>query len=120
MVKSMAKDSIVFALANPIPEIPPEDAVFAGAKIVATGRSDYPNQVNNLLGFPGIFRGALDARASQINEEMKIAASRAIADAVGGRLSAELVIPDPLEKAVHSKVAEAVKKAAKGSGVARI
>lgn len=120
MVKSMARDPIIFALANPIPEISPEEARKAGAKIVATGRSDYPNQVNNLLGFPGIFRGALDARASEINEPMKVAASNALASAIGNALSFERIMPDPLEKSVHLKVAEAVKKAAKDSGVARI
>ncbi len=120
MIRAMAKDPVVFALANPIPEIPPEEAKKAGARVVATGRSDYPNQVNNLLGFPGIFRGALDARASQINEPMKVAASHALASAVGDKLSAEYILPDPLIKEVHKKVAEAVKKAAKDSGVARI
>ena len=120
MIKAMAKDPVVFALANPIPEIPPEEAKTAGARVVATGRSDYPNQVNNLLGFTGIFRGALDARASQINEPMKVAASNALALAVGDKLSAEYILPDPLIKEVHMKVAEAVKKAAKDSGVARI
>jgi malate dehydrogenase (oxaloacetate-decarboxylating) len=119
MIKSMAKGAVVFALANPIPEISPEDAVKAGAKIVATGRSDYKNQVNNLLGFPGIFRGALDARARCINEEMKVAASYALAESVGKSLSAGKILPDPLEKKVHKKVGEAVKKAAKESGVAR-
>ncbi len=120
MIKAMAKDPIIFALANPTPEIPPEEAKKAGAKIIATGRSDYPNQVNNLLGFPGIFRGALDARASQINEEMKVAASHALAESVGSKLSVDYIIPDPLVREVHSRVAAAVKKAAKDSGVARI
>jgi len=119
MIKAMASGPIVFALANPIPEIQPEEAKKAGARIVATGRSDYSNQVNNLLGFPGIFRGALDARASQINEEMKVAASHALADAVGSGLCAEYILPDPLQKAVHKKVALAVEKAARESGVAR-
>ncbi|MFH1470542.1 MAG: NADP-dependent malic enzyme [Candidatus Micrarchaeota archaeon] len=119
MIRAMAKDPIVFSLANPIPEIPPEEAKKAGAKIIATGRSDYPNQVNNLLGFPGIFRGALDSRASQINEEMKVAASHALADAVASKLSIDYIIPDPLIREVHAKVADAVKKAAKDSGVAR-
>ena len=119
MIKVMARDPIVFAMSNPISEISPEEAKKAGARIVATGRSDFPNQVNNLLGFPGIFRGALDAQAYEINEEMKIAASNALASAVGDSLSANHILPDPLWSGVHLKVAMAVHKAAYTSGVAR-
>ncbi len=119
MIGLMAKDPIVFAMANPIPEISPEDAKKAGARIIATGRSDLPNQVNNLLGFPGIFRGALDAQAYEINEEMKVAASNSLASAVGDSLSASHILPDPLWRGVHLKVAMAVHKAAYTSGVAR-
>lgn len=121
MVKSMRKDAIIFAMANPIPEIMPNDALAAGAKIVGTGRSDFPNQINNVLAFPAIFRGALDVRASDINNAMKIAAAEAIASLVQDKeLSAEYIIPDPFHKEVKDKVAEAVKKAAIVSGVARI
>lgn len=120
MVKTMAKDAIVIAMANPVPEIFPDEALAGGARIVGTGRSDYPNQVNNVSAFPGIFRGALDARASDINEEMKLAAAHAIAESVGDRLSVDFILPKPFEKDVSSKVAEAVKKAAVESGVARI
>lgn len=120
MIKSMGKDPIVFALANPTPEIFPEEALSAGARIMATGRSDYPNQVNNVLVFPGIFRGALDVRAGSINEEMKLAAARAIAGCVGDRLSENFIIPKPFEKEVTLKVTEAVKKAAIETKVARI
>lgn len=121
MVKSMAKDPIIFAMANPVPEIMPEDAIEAGAKIVGTGRSDFPNQINNVLAFPGIFRGALDVRASDINEEMKIAAAKAIASIVTDEeLSPEYVIPSPFDKRVAPAVAKAVAEAARKSGVARI
>lgn len=121
MASKMAKDSIVFAMANPIPEIYPSDARDAGAKIVGSGRSDFPNQVNNVLAFPGIFRGALDVRASCINEEMKIAAAYAIAKiAQDDGLKEDAVIPSTLDKRVGTAVAKAVSKAAVDSGVARI
>ncbi len=118
MVDSMADDPIVFAMANPVPEIMPDLALRAGAKVIATGRSDFPNQVNNVLGFPGIFRGALDVRASDINEEMKIAAARAIASLVD-EVAADMIIPSPLDRRVVPKVAEAVARAAIETGVAR-
>lgn len=121
MVKTMAKDPIVFAMANPTPEIMPEEAMKAGVKVMGTGRSDYPNQINNVLAFPGIFRGALDVRASDINEEMKIAAALAIASLVSeDELTPEFIIPAPLDPRVGKAVAEAVAKAARQSGVARI
>lgn len=121
MVASMGKDPIVFAMANPTPEIFPEEAKKAGARVIGTGRSDYPNQVNNVLAFPGIFRGALDARARDINEEMKVAAAYAIASAVSdNELNEEYIIPKPFSREVQRKVAEAVKEAAVRSGVARI
>jgi malate dehydrogenase (oxaloacetate-decarboxylating) len=119
MVKSMAKDGIVFAMANPVPEIMPDLALEAGARVVATGRSDFPNQVNNVLGFPGIFRGALDVRASDINEAMKVAASKAIADLVVAP-SEKCIIPSPLDRRVVPKVAEAVARAAIETGMARL
>ena len=119
MVRSMAKDPIVFAMANPTPEIMPDEARAAGAKVVGTGRSDYPNQINNVMAFPGIFRGALDCRARCINEEMKMAASRALSDLVGDKLSADYILPDPLDKRVARAVAEAVMQAARETGVAR-
>ncbi len=113
MVKSMAKNQIIFALANPIPEITPEAAKEAGAKVIATGRSDYPNQINNVLCFPGIFRGALDSRAKQITEEMKMAAARAIAGLVtDAELREDYIIPSAPDKRVAKAVAEAVKKSA--------
>lgn len=118
MVKDMGKDAVVFALANPDPEIVPEDAFAAGAAIVATGRSDYPNQVNNILGFPGIFRGALDVRATSINEAMKIAAAHAIAGLISeNELSPDYIIPAPLDRRVVREVAKAVGEAAKRTGV---
>lgn len=121
MIASMNKDSIVFAMANPTPEIFPEDAKAAGARVVGTGRSDFPNQVNNVLAFPGIFRGALDVRASEINEEMKIAAAYAIANSVKPEeLCEEFVIPKSFDREVQRKVGEAVREAAIKSGVARI
>ncbi len=121
MVASMAKDAIVFPMANPTPEIMPDEAKAAGARIVGTGRSDYPNQINNVLAFPGIFRGALDCRARDINEEMKVATSYAIAALVSPEeLSEEYIIPSALDPRVAPAVAEAVKKAAAQSGVARI
>ena len=121
MVKSMAKDPIIFAMANPTPEIMPDLAKKAGAAVVGTGRSDFPNQINNVLAFPGIFRGALDCRASDINEEMKVAASFAIASLVeDDKLNADYILPHAFDPRVGKTVAEAVKKAAIDSGVARI
>ncbi|MFS0865252.1 NAD(P)-dependent malic enzyme [Fredinandcohnia sp. 179-A 10B2 NHS] len=121
MVKSMNSDPIIFAMANPNPEIMPEDAFAAGAKVVGTGRSDFPNQVNNVLAFPGIFRGALDVRATHINEQMKIAAVEAIASLVSDEeLRADYVIPAPFDARVAPAVAAGVAKAAMETGVARI
>lgn len=121
MVRSMNKDSIIFACANPVPEILPDEAKAAGAAVVSTGRSDYPNQVNNVLAFPGIFRGALDARARDINEEMKLAAAQAIASLVSDEeLSADYILPLAFDPRVREAVAAAVYKAAKDSGAARI
>ena len=121
MVSTMNKDAIIFAMANPVPEIFPEDAKKGGARIIGTGRSDFPNQVNNVLAFPGIFRGALDVRASDINEEMKLAAAHAIANEVSEEeLSEDYILPKALNKNVAKAVAEAVKQAAIDSGVARI
>ena len=120
MVKTMNRDAIVFACANPTPEIFPDDAKAGGAAVVSTGRSDYPNQINNVLAFPGIFRGALDARASDINDAMKIAAAHALADLVGDDLSADYIIPAAFDPRVANAVAAAVKQAAYDSGVARI
>ena len=120
MVKTMSKDAVIFACANPTPEIFPDDAKAGGAAVVATGRSDYPNQINNVLAFPGIFRGALDARASDINDAMKIAAAHALADLVGDDLSADYIIPAAFDPRVKDAVASAVKQAAYDSGVARI
>ena len=121
MIKSMAKDPIVLAMANPVPEIMPDLAKAAGAAVVGTGRSDFPNQINNVLAFPGIFRGALDVRASDINEEMKIAAAKALASLVSDEeLSADYIIPKPFDPRVVKAVAAAVAQAARDSGVARI
>jgi malate dehydrogenase (oxaloacetate-decarboxylating) len=121
MVASMNPDSIIFAMANPVPEIMPEEAKEAGAKVVGTGRSDFPNQVNNVLAFPGIFRGALDVRATHINEKMKVAAVEAIANLISpDELSADYVIPGPFDPRVAPNVAAAVAKAAMETGVARI
>ncbi|MFK9091197.1 NADP-dependent malic enzyme [Bacillus salipaludis] len=121
MVASMNADSIIFAMANPDPEIMPDDAKAAGAKVVGTGRSDFPNQVNNVLAFPGIFRGALDVRATHINEKMKVAAVEAIAGLIGeDELSSDYVIPAPFDPRVAPNVAAAVAKAAMETGVARI
>ena len=121
MVRSMNKDSILFAMANPVPEIFPEDAKEAGARVIGTGRSDFPNQVNNVLAFPGIFRGALDVRAKEINDTMNIAAAYAIANSVSkSELCEDFIIPKAFNRDVQLKVAEAVKKAAIESGVARI
>ena len=120
MIKSMAKDPIVFAMANPTPEITPEEAKEGGAVIVGTGRSDYPNQINNVLAFPGVFRGTLDAKAKTINEEMKIAAAKALASLVSNEeLSVDYIIPKPFDERVCKAVAEAVKQAAKDTGVCR-
>ena len=121
MVKTMAKDPIIFACANPTPEIFPDDAKAAGAKVIATGRSDFPNQINNVLAFPGIFRGTFDVRASDINDEMKIAAAQALADLVSeNERSADYIIPKPFDPRVGPAVAKAVAEAARRSGVARI
>ncbi|MBU3131904.1 NAD-dependent malic enzyme [Clostridium gasigenes] len=121
MVRSMNKDSILFAMANPTPEIMPDEAKAAGARIIGTGRSDYPNQVNNVLAFPGIFRGALDVRAREINEEMKIAAAYAIANYIKeDELNENYIIPSALDKKVSKTVSDAIAKAARESGVARI
>lgn len=121
MVRSMAKDPIVFACANPTPEIFPDEAKAAGAAVVSTGRSDYPNQINNVLAFPGIFRGTFDVRASDINEEMKMAASKALANLISDEeLSADYIIPAAFDPRVGPAVAKAVSEAAVKSGVARI
>ena len=121
MVKTMNKDAIIFACANPTPEIFPDDAKAGGAKVISTGRSDFPNQINNVLAFPGIFRGAFDVRASDINDEMKIAASKALADLITDEeLSPEYIIPKAFDKRVGPAVAKAVAEAAKATGVARI
>ncbi len=120
MVRSMSEKPIVLPMANPIPEIMPQDALEAGAYIIGTGRSDFPNQVNNVLAFPGVFRGALDVRASDINEEMKIAAAKALADSVGDRLNVDLILPLAFDPGYMEQVAEAVKQAAIDTGVARI
>ncbi len=121
MVSTMAKDAIVFPMANPTPEIMPDEAKKGGARIVGTGRSDFPNQINNLIAFPGIFRGALDVRASVINEEMKVATSRALASLISDAdLNEENIIPSALDKNVGKVVAAAVSQAARETGVARI
>ena len=121
MVRSMAKDAIIFACANPTPEIFPDEAKEAGARVVSTGRSDFPNQVNNVLCFPGIFRGALDVRASEINDEMKIAAAKAIAGLVSDEeLNEEYILPKAFDMRVREAVAKATAEAAKKSGVSRI
>lgn len=121
MVKTMNKDAVVFACANPTPEIFPDDAKAGGAKVVSTGRSDFPNQINNVLAFPGIFRGALDVRAKDINDEMKVAAAYAIADLIDEKdLNADYIIPNPFDKRVAPAVAKAVAEAAKKTGVARV
>lgn len=121
MVKSMADNPVIFSMANPTPEIMPDVAKKAGAAVVGTGRSDFPNQINNVLAFPGIFRGALDCRASEINEEMKVAASYAIASLVGDdELNPEYILPQAFDKRIGKAVAEAVKEAAVKTGVARI
>ena len=120
MVKTMNKDAIIFACANPTPEIFPDAAKAGGARVVSTGRSDYPNQINNVLAFPGIFRGAFDVRASDINEEMKIAAAEALAGLVGDELSEDYIIPAAFDPRVGPAVAKAVAEAARRSGVARL
>ena len=121
MVKTMNRDAIIFACANPTPEIFPEDAKAGGAAVISTGRSDYPNQINNVLAFPGIFRGALDVRASDIDDEMKIAAANALAGLISDEeLSADYIIPAAFDVRVKDAVAEAVKAAAYKTGVARI
>ena len=121
MVRTMKKDAVVFACANPTPEIYPDEAKAGGAAVIATGRSDYPNQINNVLAFPGIFRGAFDVRASDINDEMKIAAARALAGLIGdAELSPDYIIPKAFDPRVGKAVAAAVAEAARRSGVARI
>ena len=121
MVRSMAKDPIIFACANPTPEIFPEDAKAAGAAVISTGRSDYPNQINNVLAFPGIFRGTFDVRASDINEEMKVAAAKALANLISDEeLSADYIIPAAFDPRVGPAVAAAVAQAARDTGVARL
>lgn len=121
MVKTMAKDPIIFACANPTPEIFPEEAKAAGAAVISTGRSDYPNQVNNVLCFPALFRGALDVRASEINDEMKVATAHAIADLVTpDELNAEYILPQPFDPRIKDAVAAAVAEAARRTGAARI
>lgn len=120
MVKTMNKDAIIFACANPTPEIFPDAAKAGGAKVISTGRSDYPNQINNVLAFPGIFRGAFDVRASDINEAMKVAAAEALAGLVGDDLSEDYIIPAAFDPRVGPAVAKAVAEAARRSGVARI
>ena len=117
----MNKDAIIFACANPTPEIFPDDAKAGGAKVISTGRSDFPNQINNVLAFPGVFRGAFDVRASDINDEMKLAASEALANLITNEeLSPEYIIPKAFDKRVGPAVAKAVAEAAKRTGVARI
>ncbi len=121
MVRTMNQDAIVFACANPTPEIFPDEAKAGGAAVVATGRSDYPNQINNVLAFPGVFRGTFDVRASDINEEMKMAAARALADLISeGELNDDYIIPKAFDKRVGPAVAKAVAEAARTSGVARL
>ena len=121
MVKTMNKDAIIFACANPTPEIFPEDAKAGGAKVVSTGRSDYPNQINNVLAFPGVFRGTFDVRARDINEEMKMAAAQALAGLISDEeLNEDYIIPQAFDPRVGKAVAEAVAKAARESGVARL
>lgn len=121
MVKTMNKDAVVFACANPTPEIYPDDAKAGGAKVVSTGRSDFPNQINNVLAFPGIFRGTLDVRAKDINDEMKVAAAYAIANLIDEKdLTPDYIIPNPFDKRVKDAVSSAVAEAARKTGVARI
>ena len=121
MVKTMAKDAVIFACANPTPEIFPDDAKAGGARVVSTGRSDFPNQINNVLAFPGVFRGAFDVRASDINDEMKLAAAQALADLISEEeLSEDYIIPKAFDKRVGPAVAKAVAETARKTGVARI
>ena len=121
MVRTMNRDAILFACANPTPEIFPEDARAGGAKVISTGRSDFPNQINNVLAFPGIFRGTFDVRASDINEEMKMAAAQALAELISeDELDAGYIIPKAFDKRVGPAVAKAVAVAARRSGVARL
>ena len=121
MVKTMAKDAVIFACANPTPEIFPEDAKAGGAKVIATGRSDFPNQINNVLAFPGVFRGTFDVRASDINDAMKIAAAEALSSLITDEeLSPEYIIPKAFDKRVGPAVAKAVAQAARDTGVARL
>lgn len=121
MVKSMNKDSIIFAMANPVPEINPDLAKKAGARVVGTGRSDYPNQINNVLAFPGLFRGAFDVRAKTINEEMKLAAARALSEIITDEeLTEDYIIPMPFDKRVRPAIAKAVAQAARDTGVAQL
>ena len=121
MVKTMNKDAVVFACANPTPEIFPDEAKAGGAAVVSTGRSDYPNQINNVLAFPGVFRGTFDVRASDINEEMKMAAAQALAALISDEeLNADYIIPKAFDKRVGPAVAKAVAEAARRSGVARL
>lgn len=121
MVRSMNKDAVIFACANPEPEIYPDQAKAAGAAVVSTGRSDFPNQINNVLAFPGIFRGAFDVRASQINDEMKMAASLALADLISDQeLTSDYIIPSVFDERVCKAVSSAVADAARRTGVARI
>ena len=117
----MAKDAVIFACANPVPEIYPDEAKEGGAKVVATGRSDFPNQINNVLAFPGIFRGAFDVRAKDINDEMKIAAANALAGLItDDELNPDYIIPKAFDKRVGPAVAKAVAEAARKTGVARL
>ena len=121
MIRSMAKDAIVMAMANPVPEIMPDLAKEAGAAVVGTGRSDFPNQINNVLAFPGIFRGALDVRAKEINEDMKMAAAKAIASLVSDEeLKADYILPMAFDQRIGKTVAKAVAQAARETGAARI
>ena len=120
MVKKMARDAIIFAMANPVPEIMPDEAKAAGAAVVGTGRSDFPNQINNIMAFPGIFRGALDVRASDINEQMKLAAADALASLVSDTLSSECILPSPFDPRAVGAVSAAVADAARRTGVARV
>ena len=120
MVRAMAEDPILFPMANPVPEIMPDEAMAAGAAVVGTGRSDFPNQINNVLAFPGVVRGAFDVRASDINGEMKLAAAKALADLVGDDLSPDYIVPAAFDERVCPAVAAAVAQAARDSGVARI
>ena len=121
MVRTMAKDPVIFACANPTPEIFPDEAKAGGAAVIATGRSDYPNQINNVLAFPGVFRGTFDVRARDINEEMKMAAARALAELISDQeLSADYIIPKAFDKRVGPAVARAVAEAARATGVARL